>query len=81
VPKNLVIPGPYQQDGRKFDHASIPATVMKFILRDFDPNTLSPSDKQKFLASSRREKAADTFLDLLGDTMQPDNDIPTFQVR
>jgi phospholipase C len=81
VPKNMVIPGPYQQDGRKFDHASIPATVMKFILRDFDPNTLSPSDKQKFLASSRREKAADTFLDLLGDTMQPDNDIPTFQVR
>jgi phospholipase C len=80
VPKNTVIPGPYQ-NGRTFDHASIPATVMKFILKDFDPNTLSPADKQKFLASSRREQAADTFLDLLGDNQQPDNDIPTFQVQ
>jgi phospholipase C len=81
VPKNVVIPGPNQRNGRKFDHASIPATVMKFILRDFDPNTLSPANKQKFLASSKREQAADTFLDLLGDKMQPDDDIPTFVVR
>lgn len=81
VPKNIVIPGPYQNSGRTFDHASIPATVMKFILKDFDPGTLSPGDRQKFLACSKREKAADTFLDLLGDTQQPDDDIPTFQVR
>jgi phospholipase C len=81
VPKNIVIPGPSQQNGRTFDHASIPATVMKFILKDFDPGTLSPANKQKFLASSRREQAADTFLDLLGDKMQPDDDIPTFVVR
>jgi phospholipase C len=81
VPKNIVIPGPSQQNGRTFDHASIPATVMKFILKDFDPGTLSAANKQKFLASSRREQAADTFLDLLGDKMQPDDDIPTFVVR
>jgi hypothetical protein len=54
---------------------------MKFILKDFDPGTLSPGDRQKFLACSKREKAADTFLDLLGNTQQPDDDIPTFQVR
>src|SRR6266446_263432 len=81
VPKNVVIPGPNQRNGRKFDHASIPATVMKFILKDFDPNTLSPANKQKFLASSKREQAADTFLDVLGDKMQPDDDIPTFRVN
>jgi hypothetical protein len=50
VPKNTVIPGLYQLNGRKFDHASIPATVMKFVLKDFDPSSLSPADKQKFLA-------------------------------
>lgn len=81
VTKNMVVPGPYQKNGRTFDHASIPATVMKFILRDFDPNTLSAADRQKFLACSRREKAADTFLDLLSDKMQPDGDIPTFVVK
>jgi len=81
VPKNVVIPGPNQPNGRKFDHASIPATVMKFILKDFDPNTLSPDDKKKFLGQSRREQAADTFLDLLSDSMQPDDDIPSFEVQ
>jgi phospholipase C len=81
VPKNIVIPGPYQPNGRKFDHASIPATVMKFILKDFDPNTLSPDDKKKFLGQSRREQAADTFLDLLTNNMQPDDDIPSFEVQ
>jgi phospholipase C len=81
IPKNTVIPGPYQPNGRAFDHASIPATVMKFILRNFDPNTLSPSDKQKFLACSRREKAANTFLDVLSDNQQPDSDIPSFEVQ
>jgi|SRR5690348_7559383 len=81
VPKNMVIPGPNQPGGRTFDHASIPATVMKFILRDFDPNSLSSGDKQKFLAQSRREQAAATFLDLLSDNMQPDSDIPSFEVQ
>ncbi len=81
VPKNTVIPGPNQPKGRTFDHASIPATVMKFILKDFDPNTLSPGDKNKFLAQSKRERAADTFLDLLSDNQQPDDDIPSFEVQ
>jgi phospholipase C len=72
IPKNTVV------TGRTFEHASIPATVMKFILKDFDPNTLSPGDKQKFLDVSPREQAADTFLDLLGDQAQPDNACPFF---
>ena len=81
VPKNTVIPGPYQRNGRTFDHASIPATVMKFILKDFDPNTLSPANRQKFLAQSKREQAAGTFLDLLSDNRQPDGDLPSFEVQ
>ena len=81
VKKNTVIPGPYQPDGRKFDHASIPATVMKFILKDFDPKGLSPDDKRKFLGQSQREQAADTFLDLLSNDVQPDDDIPSFEIQ
>ncbi|MGB7846904.1 MAG: alkaline phosphatase family protein [Candidatus Acidiferrum sp.] len=78
VKKGTVIPGP-TAGGRTFEHASIPATVMKFILKDFDPAAIAnPQDRQKFLDASPREKAADTFLDLLGDTMQPDNDCPYF---
>lgn len=46
VPKGTVV------DGRIFEHASIPATVTKFFLGDYD-------------ARSPREKAAETFLDLL----------------
>ncbi len=78
VHKGTVIPGPSAQNGRTFEHASIPATVMKFLLKDFDPNTLSAADSQKFLGASPREKAADTFLDLLTDDAQPDNDCPFF---
>jgi phospholipase C len=81
IRKSVVVPGPYQPNGRKFDHASIPATVMKFILKDFDPNTLSAADKQKFLGASRREQAADTFLDLLSDQAQPDNTCPFFHFK
>jgi hypothetical protein len=51
---------------------------MKFLLRDFDPKTLPPDQAQKFLNASPREKAADTFLDLLTDEMQPDDDCPFF---
>ena len=78
ITKSTVVPGPYQPNGRKFDHASIPATVMKFILKDFDPNTLNDDDKNKFLGASRREQAADTFLNLLSDGAQPDNTCPFF---
>jgi phospholipase C len=55
VPKGTVV------DGRVFEHASIPATVTKFFLGDYE-------------ARSPREKAADTFLDLLTlDTMRTDS--------
>ena len=48
-------------DGRVFEHASIPATATKFFLGDYDQR-------------SPREKAADTFLDLLTlDTMRTDS--------
>ena len=61
IPKGTVIAGPEAAGGRVFEHASIPNTVMKaFALQD---DNRSP-----------REKAADTFLDLLSDTMRPDGD-------
>jgi phospholipase C len=47
IPKGTVVPS-----FRIFEHASIPATVTKFFLQNYD-------------ARSPREKAADTFLDLL----------------
>ena len=81
VRKGTVIPGPYEQGGRTFEHASIPGTVMKFILRDTDPGTLPAQDAQNFLNATVREQAADTFLDLLTDQMQPDNDIPYFNFK
>jgi phospholipase C len=78
VTKGTVIAGP-KAGGRTFEHASIPATVMKFILKGFDPETIAnPQDHQKFLNASPREKAADTFLDLLGNAMQPEEDCPFF---
>lgn len=78
VAKGTVISGP-TQGGRTFEHASIPATVMKFILRNFDATTITnPGDREKFLNASPREKAADTFLDLLGDIRQQDSDCPYF---
>ncbi len=84
VPKGTVVPGVNAPGARIFEHASIPATVMKFIQKDknFDPNkALSPKDAQNFLNCSAREKAADTFLDLLSDKMQPDDDCPYFNYK
>ncbi len=52
VGKGTVVKGPYEPGGRTFEHASIPATVTKFFLGDYDQR-------------SPREKSADTFLDLL----------------
>jgi phospholipase C len=82
VVKGSVIPGPSALGGRTFEHASIPATVMKFLLKDVVPPALPPGlvagDTAKFLNASPREKAADTFLDLLTDQMQPDDDCPYF---
>jgi len=81
VRKGTVIPGPYEPGGRTFEHASIPRTVTKFILRDTDPSTLPAQDAQNFLNATVREQAADTFLDLPTDQMQPDNDIPYFHFK
>jgi hypothetical protein len=41
-------------DGRVFEHASIPATITKWLLPGFD-------ERQRTV----REKSAETFLDLL----------------
>jgi hypothetical protein len=45
-----------------FEHASIPATVTKHFLHDYE-------------ARSPREKAAETFLDLLGETKRRETPI------
>lgn len=50
---------------RAFEHASIPATVTEHFIGGYDNR-------------SPREKAAQTFLDLLTDTLRPDSDCPTF---
>ncbi|HMD50073.1 MAG TPA: alkaline phosphatase family protein [Bryobacteraceae bacterium] len=67
IAKGTVVPGTEDPvKGRVFEHASIPATVTKQFNLPADPR-------------SAREKAAQTFLDLLGDTMRPDSDCPVFQ--
>jgi phospholipase C len=54
-------------DGRVFEHASIPATVTKFFLGDYDQR-------------SPREKSAETFLDVLTlSTMRTDG--PEFETE
>jgi phospholipase C len=82
VQKGVVVPGPYAPGGRTFEHASIPATVMKFLLKNVLPPALPPGllagDATNFFNASPREKGADTFLDLLTDQMQPDDDCPYF---
>jgi len=60
IPRHTVVPGAGAPDGRIFEHASIPATVTKLFVGDYDKR-------------SDREKAADTFLDLLTlDVMRTD---------
>jgi phospholipase C len=67
IAKGTVVPGPENAaSGRVFEHASIPNTVMQaFQIND---DNRSP-----------REKAANTFLDLLTDQMRPDSDCPVFK--
>jgi phospholipase C len=79
VHKGFIVPGPHQENGRTFEHASIPATVMQWIRSGFDLNTLLPEDRNKFLDATRREKTAQTFLDLLTDDRQRDDDCPYFE--
>jgi phospholipase C len=52
IAKGTVVKGPQEPGGRTFEHASIPATVTQFFLGEYEQR-------------SPREKAADTFLDLL----------------
>ena len=66
IAKGTVVPGPEDPvNGRVFEHSSIPATVTARYIGAYDNR-------------SPREKAAQTFLDLLGDTMRPDTDCPVF---
>jgi phospholipase C len=66
ITKATVVPGTEDRDkGRIFEHASIPGTVNQHFNL--------PQDNR-----SPREKTAQTFLDLLGDTMRPDSDCPVF---
>lgn len=66
VPRGTVV-SPLNQDGsisqeQIFEHASIPATVTKFFLGDYD-------------LRSPREKSAETFLDLLSLTTMRTDDV------
>ena len=68
ITKGTVVPGTEDAaNGRIFEHASIPGTVTQHFIGTLD-------------ARSPREKAAPSFLDLLGDTMRPDSDCPVFNV-
>jgi phospholipase C len=68
IAKGTVVAGPEDPvKGRTFEHASIPATVTSRYIGAYDKR-------------SPREKAAQTFLDLLGDTMRPDTDCPVFNL-
>jgi hypothetical protein len=69
IPRGTVVPGTEDAaSGRIFEHASIPATVTKQFLPTHDKCTA-------------REKNAETFLDLLGDQMRPDNDCVFFKMK
>jgi len=66
IPRGTVVPGTEDPGNQRvFEHASIPATVSKHFL-----NTDQGTD---------REKAAETFLDLLGDDLRPDKDCVFFK--
>jgi len=66
IAKATVVPGPEDPvNGRAFEHASIPATITQHFIGAYDQRTV-------------REKAAPTFLDLLTDTMRPEEDCPSF---
>ena len=53
-------------DGRVFEHASIPNTVTEYFLEGDAKRTA-------------REKGSETFLDILGDKLRPDEEIPWFE--
>jgi phospholipase C len=60
IPRGTIVAGPEDPPNQRiFEHASIPATVTRHFLGD-DIGTV-------------REQNAQTFLDLLGDNLRPDN--------
>jgi phospholipase C len=68
IPRGTVVPGTEDPANQRiFEHASIPATVTKQFLGGNDIGT-------------DREKGAETFLDLLGDNLRPDNDCVFFKM-
>ena len=68
IPRGTVVPGTEDPANQRiFEHASIPATVTKEFLGGNDIGT-------------DREKGAETFLDLLGDNLRPDNDCVFFKM-
>jgi phospholipase C len=67
ITKGTVIAGPEDKNnGRVFEHASIPGTATDHFIGAYD-------------ARSEREKGASKFLDILGDVMRPEEDCPIFQ--
>lgn len=74
IPRGTII-SPMKADGtqdnpRNFEHASIPNTVTNHFLPGFDQNN----------KRTDREKNSETFLDLLTDTMRPDDDCIAFDL-
>ncbi len=68
IQRGTVVPGPEDAANQRiFEHASIPATASKHFLGGQDFGTV-------------REQAAETFLDLLGDNLRPDNDCVFFRL-
>jgi phospholipase C len=69
ITRGTVVPGTEDPANQRiFEHASIPATVTKRFLPGNDKGTA-------------REQQAETFLDLLGDQMRPDDDCVFFKMK
>lgn len=74
IPRGTIV-SPMKPDGtianeRIFEHASIPNTVTSQFLPNFDQSN----------QRTDREKKSETFLDLLTDTMRPDDDCIAFDL-
>jgi phospholipase C len=68
IARGTIVPGPESPaNARIFEHASIPNTVTNFFLNGDSKGTV-------------RERQAQTYLDLLTDTMRPDSDCITFNL-
>jgi phospholipase C len=68
IPRGTIVSEAEDPAGQRiFEHASIPATVTRHFLGDYDART-------------DREKKAETFLDVLSDTMRADDDCVAFKL-